>query len=133
MSEVSAILLTGCDQITDTRLVCDCDFTQDNRENNGSKTMCYSEQYDVNNNTLVFNELKKKFVWDGVVLDDYGTKWTDDSISWSFEDDTFYTWLRFNRINLIFTKTDSHKIKESPSDAWRTKTITYACRIVDGV
>jgi len=122
MSEVSAILLTGCDQITDTRLVCDCDFTQDNRENNGSKTMCYSEQYDVNNNTLVFNELKKKFVWDGVVLDDYGTKWTDDSISWSFEDDTFYTWLRFNRINLIFTKTDSHKIKESPSDAWRTKT-----------
>ena len=128
---ISALLLIGCDQIEDTRLICDCDFTQNSKEGN-AQTMCYSTTYDVNNKTLVINDLKKKFVWDGVVLDDYGTKWSDDSITWKNDNETSYKWLKFNRINLVFTKTDSYQTNNG-SDTWRTRTTTYACRIVDGV
>ena len=129
---ISALLLSGCDPINDTRLICDCDFTTDSTENNGFKTMCYSERYDVNNNTLVINELNKKFVWDGVKLNKSGTSWNDDSISWSSKTDSSYKWLRFNRINLVFTDTDSWQINPD-SYTWITKTTTYACRVVDGV
>jgi hypothetical protein len=137
---ISALLLSGCDQINDTRLICDCDFRIDSREDGYivgdiSKTMCYSERYDVNS-TLVINELKKKFVWDGVELNksgtSSGTSWSDDSISWESKTDSSYKWLRFNRINLVFTKTDSWK-SNSDSDTWINTTTTYACRVVDGV
>ena len=129
---ISVLLLTGCDQINDTRLICDCVFTNDTRENNGYKTTCYSERYDVNNNTLVINELKKKFVWNGVTLDEYGISWSDDSISWKSTTDSSYKWLSFYRINLVFTETDSLQ-SNNDSDTWTTKTTTYACKVVDGV
>ena len=133
---ISALLLSGCDQINDTRLICDCDFRIDSREDGYivgdiTKTMCYSERYDVNS-TLVINELKKKFVWDGVELNKSGTSWNDDSISWSSKTDSSYKWLRFNRINLVFTYTDSWQSKND-SDTWATRTTTYACKVVDGV
>ena len=59
----------------------------DKAQQDSQKTLCYSDEYKLDNNSLVFNESKKKFVWNSIDLTlapEQFMRFKKDSISYSF-------------------------------------------------
>ena len=128
------LLLVGCAVEEDTRLVCDCDYVVQDFE----KEDCYSDSYDVNNNSLVINISKRKFSFNGF---DYpegdGTHTFEDNyVSFKFDTEVQKFYQRFDRVSLVFyeTKQNIDKYIEDKYPLWKpSETTYYQCRIVEGV
>ncbi len=118
---ISALLLSGCDSIKDIRLLCDCNF----QRIDGEKRDCYSVRGDVNNKSLVINDLKKTFIWDGQ-YQSY-TVWNKNIIKHRIQSGVDFKEHRLDRVNLAFTY--SYRLKSMSS----VHTTSYLCRVVDGV
>tara|TARA_A100001015_G_C14823626_1_gene645775 strand:+ start:94 stop:507 length:414 start_codon:yes stop_codon:yes gene_type:complete len=131
---ILALFLVSCSFEQDTRLICDCDYVQENYQ----KFQCYSEAYDVDNNSLIFNESKKKFVWNGFELSIYPDQFmefTKDSIAYRFETESEKTYNRLDRTNLVYfeSKVRLDKIVDD-RPVWKpSKNTYYQCRVVEGV
>lgn len=133
-SVIFLIVLTSCSFEEDTRLICDCDYVQQDFQ----KTMCYSDSHNLDNNSLVFNESKKKFVWNSIDLTlspDQFMEFDKDSISYSFNTEYQKTFKNLDRVNLVYMesvqKFDKY-IDKTP--IWKpTESTFYQCRVVEGV
>ena len=123
-SIICLLALASCSmEEKDTRLVCDCNYiVEDYKE-----TACYSDSYKLDNNSLVFNESKKKFTWNGLRINNPTDEisFYKDLIYWEYDDDIGKFIKSFDRINLVY------------KDIAYTKsfdlTKVYQCRVVEGV
>ena len=121
-------------QEQDTRLVCDCDYVLKDFK----KEVCYSESYDVDNNSLVINTSKRKFSFNGFNYPE-GDKthtFADDFISFKFDTEVQKFYQRFDRVNLVFyeSKQNIDKYIEDKYPIWKpSETTYYQCRVVEGV
>ena len=129
----SLFFLSSCSE-KDTRLICDCDYIQDNFE----KSQCYSGSYDVDNNSLVFNVSKKKFVFndfDITLYPDQFITFNEDSISYNFNSGYQLTFKHLNRINLVYMESVQQLDKYIDDiPVWKpAKNTYYQCRVVEGI
>ena len=100
--------------------------------------MCYSDSHNLDNNSLVFNESKKKFLWNSIDLTlspDQFMEFDKDSISYSFNTEYQKTFKNLDRVNLVYTesvqKFDKY-IDKTP--IWKPIESTfYQCRVAEGV
>lgn len=132
------IILSSCASEQDTRLVCDCDYIKIDNQ----KIMC-SDSYNFDNNSLVFNESKKKFVWNSRNVSggpDWFMEFNKDTISYRFNTELKKTYKRFDRVNLVYSehiqKVDKFIVKDKfdRTPIWKPGESTfYKCRVVDGV
>ena len=130
---MSVLLLVGCSQEQDTRLVCDCDYER----YSGISPIdeCPSTS---NNNSLVFNESKKKFIWNGVPISlspDQFMEFNKDSISYWFDTKFEKIYISFDRTNLVYVKSirKFNKIIGETRAFYPPRNTFYQCRVVDGV
>jgi len=132
---LTVFLIGACSmQEQDTRLVCDCDYVLKDFK----KEVCYSEFYDVDNNSLVINTSKRKFSFNGFNYPE-GDKthtFADDFISFKFDTEVQKFYQRFDRVNLVFyeSKQNIDKYIEDKYPIWKpSETTYYQCRVVEGV
>ena len=134
-SIVFLFVLASCSmEEKDTRLICDCDYLQQDSQ----KFVCYSDEYKLDNNSLVFNESKKKFVWNSMDLTlapEQFMKFKKDSISYSFNTEYQKTFKNLDRVNLVYSESVQKFDKFIDEVAiWKpVKTTFYQCRVVEGV
>ena len=123
--------IVGCAMEEDTRLICDCDYTVV-AEN---ELICFGEIH-AYSKSLVFNESKKKFTWDGFNLRDGGILiFEDDKITFQYQDENQQIYKLFDRVNLRFKESNqSFEKKVQGTNFYKNpKTIHYQCRVVEGV
>lgn len=128
------IVLSSCSYEEDTRLICDCL----NMKRDYQKTICYSDSYNLDNNSLVFNESKKKFVWNSIdvaLYPDQFMEFNKDFISYTFNTEVQKTYKHLDRVNLIYTESYINFDKFiDGAPIWKPLVGTvYKCRVVDGV
>ncbi len=134
-SFIFLFVLASCSmEEKDTRLICDCDYVQQDSQ----KTLCYSDEYKLDNNSLVFNESKKKFVWNSIDLTlapEQFMRFKKDSISYSFNTEYQKTFKNLDRVNLVYSESIQKFDKFINEVAtWKpVKTTFYQCRVVEGV
>jgi hypothetical protein len=131
------LLLIGCAVEEDTRLVCDC--VKSTFENNAE---IYSKCMDkdggnldnYSNKSLVFNESKKLFMFNGTQMGDMFTSFDDNVISYSFEGDIQKTSRTFDRVSLTMIEALQDRNYNTEYKTWSVyRTYHYQCRIVEGV
>ena len=133
-SAIFLIVLTSCSFEEDTRLICDCDYVQQDFQ----ITMCYSDSHNLDNNSLVFNESKKKFLWNSIDLTlspDQFMEFDKDSISYSFNTEYQKTFKNLDRVNLVYTESVQNFDKYiDKTPIWKPIESTfYQCRVVEGI
>ena len=136
------LLIIGCAVEEDTRLVCDC---VKSTFNNASPypvevyKVCMdkdgSNRDNHSNKSLVFNESKKLFMFNGTQMGDMFTSFNENVISYSFEGDIQRTTRTFDRINLGMVEVFQDRNYDIENrTAWGIyNTLHYQCRIVEGV
>ena len=126
------IILSSCASEQDTRLVCDCDYTI----TGGSKTVCYSTNRELNNNSLVFNESKKKLMWRTILISSRSestTKFSEDSIRFSSSNSLQKRQLTFDRTSLVLREEVQGFVAGIEPEFLPPSEFYYQCRVVDGV
>ena len=131
------LFLFGCDPVEqDTRLLCDCDYVYSDFE----RSECDSSVYDMNNKSLVFNESKNKFAFDGFNFPDGYLEFSTDKIIFNFKGENLMQYNVLDRISLVYSDSDQRLNRiftdndgnETPF--WKPSVTTfYNCRVTDGV
>lgn len=117
-------VLSSCSvEEKDTRLICDCNYIVEEYE----ETACYSDSYELDNNSLVFNESKKKFTWNGssITFSTDEISFYEDIILVDYKDDMGRYFKTFDRVNLVYEEIAYTKLFDL--------TKVYQCRVVEGV
>ena len=146
---ISAVLLVGCSQEQDTRLVCDCLYKQIIYDSPGialhikPKKMGCSDSED--RKSLVFNISDKKLDLENVYFDnEEKINFGEDTIATRESSRKFYQQLVFNRINLKLNYEFGVIDREAMNDTeppfseslliFETLlSVNYQCKVVDGV
>ena len=159
---ISTLLLVGCSQEQDTRLVCDCQYESSihnpsERDREFLSIMrgqevekdCMSFGKESTSETLVFNESKNKMVFSNPAwifarsIDEQRTDFTNHAISYyqysitSEIDDPISYKLDLDRISLILRATyyaePIYMGRENKVTDGLITQLIYQCRVVDGV
>ena len=139
------LFLFGCDPVEqDTRLLCDCDSVQ--RYNQfGDPTIEGKFQVNLentckyygNNNSLVFNQSKKKFVFNTMAVTfapDQFLTFDNDKIIYEFTSELSRTFKMLDRVNLKYVEKYSDVTDAEGTPIIKPKRdIHYNCRVTDGV
>ena len=99
------LFLFGCDPVEqDTRLICDCDYVF--VRSDMKKSECDSAVESMNNNSLVFNESKNKFAFDGRNYNgpSVNLRFSTDEITLSYQSDITQEVLIFDRVSLVLSE-----------------------------
>ena len=136
---ILALFVVSCSFERDTRLVCDCDYVVKDLQ----KYVCYSTSHNLDNNSLVFNVSKKKFVWNSIDITfsaDQFMEFNEDNISYMFNTETSKTYKNLDRTNLVYSESKQMFDKFFNTDdgkkipTWKpVETSFYQCRVVEGV
>ena len=137
------LFLFGCDPVEqDTRLLCDCDSV---RTYNmfGDVVIspietCYEALKENNkNNSLVFNQSKKKFIFNTkavTLAPDQFLTFDDDKIIYEFTSNLSRTFKMLDRVNLKYVESFSDLTDgEGRPIITPERDIHYNCRATDGV
>ena len=141
---IASLLIVGCSQEQDTRLICDCIYETKNngaksKDLKGEKLPCEYYPYaksDLSVRPVVFNQSQNKFCTGEDGCSHVENKFTDESITKSYGDgkanDVIFS---LNRISLIFTIIDWEKVRdwENDRDLYNNTSKVYQCKVVDGV
>ncbi|MDC1401508.1 hypothetical protein N8349_03620 [Gammaproteobacteria bacterium] len=129
--------IVGCAVEEDTRLVCDCvKSTFTNGEQVWAKCMDVdgSNEGSYSNKSLVFNESKKLFMFNGTQMGDMFTSFDDNVISYSFEGDIHRTSRTFDRVSLTMVEALQDRDYNFENKVWSLyRTYHYQCKVVEGV
>jgi hypothetical protein len=134
--------IVGCAVEEDTRLVCDCVKSTFNNASDYPVevyTTCMDEdgsnRDNHSNKSLVFNESKKLFMFNGTQMGDMFTSFDDNVISYSFEGDIQRTTRIFDRVSLTMVEVlQDRDYNIEDKVAWGIyNTLQYQCSVVEGV
>lgn len=141
-SFIFLFVLASCSmEEKDTRLVCDCEYsTWDNGFQKFDGCLSQKNEAEVfDNKSLVFNESKEFFQFNGGLMGSQFTTFTDNEIVYRFEGDMQRTTRMFDRVNLTMVEAlqdrdvnylDSVSGVKIYEDNYRYH---YQCRVVEGV
>ena len=128
--------LIGCSVEEDSRLICDCVKVTFQAGGTYSVCMDYGGENAGNysNKSLVFNQSKNLFIFNGVTMGEMFTSIEDNFISYSFEGDTQKTTRTFDRVNLTLVEVLQDRDYSFEHKVWDYyRTYDYQCRRVEGV
>ena len=137
------LFLFGCDLVEqDTRLICNCDYVRTfdmfgNVIESPIQT-CYEALKENNkNNSLVFNQSKKKFVFNTMAVTsapDQFLTFDEDKIIYEFTSELSRTFKMLDRVNLLYLESFSDiTYAEGTPIIKPERDIYYNCRLTDGV
>ena len=131
--------IVGCAVEEDTRLICDCDYVEEYLKPNQKCTR--SNSYE-DNNSLVFNISKKKFMFNGIdisIAPEQFVTFDESKITYIFNTPLEKKLKSFDRVNLVYEETTQFyrdrievegknmTVFDNPVSAF------YQCRVVAGV
>ena len=129
--------LIGCSVQEDTRLICDCVKAT---FNSGADTFSVCMDADgenagnYSNKSLVFNQSKNLFVFNGTTMGEMFTSIEDNFITYRFEGDTQKTTRIFDRVSLTMLEVLQDRDYSFENKVWDYyRTYSYQCRRVEGV